>query len=244
MQKKIKSVSVVLPTFNERGNIGPLLEAIVRVFGNAQISDYQVIVVDDDSRDGTRELVQARQEQNPRIELHVRKNARGLATAVRYGLERTRCDIVLMMDSDYNHDPSDLPQFLEKIEEGYEVVVGSRYVKGGFMESSVLRHYLSMIFNIFVQAMLGLKTKDNLSGYIAMQRAILQRIDMDRVFIGFGEFHIPLIFQIQKMGLRVCEVPVVYGERQYGKSKFHPVRNLINYTKIIFKIRAEWGHCR
>jgi dolichol-phosphate mannosyltransferase len=243
MPKSFESVSLILPTYNERGNVGPLLEALERVFRDAGIGRWQVIVVDDDSRDGTRELVKAAQEREPRIELHVRKGARGLATAVRHGLERASGQVLVMMDSDYNHDPVDLPRFFAKLEEGHEVVVGSRYVEGGFMESSVLRHYLSKWFNMFACAVLGLKTKDNLSGFIAMRREVLQGVDMDRVFVGFGEFHMPLIFLFQKAGRRIVEVPVIYGERQYGKSKFHPVKNLVNYTRIIFRIRSAWGRC-
>jgi len=243
MPRSFRSVSLVLPTYNEKGNIGPLLEAVQRVFRDAGVN-YQVLVIDDDSRDGTRELVSAFCDKDPHIELHVRKGERGLASAVRAGIQRAKNEILILMDSDYNHDPMDLPRFFAKLDEGCDVVVGSRYVKGGFMESSVLRHYLSMAFNAFVCTTLGLKTRDNLSGFIAMRRDLLKELDLEKIFVGFGEFHIPLIFQLQKRGWRIAEIPVIYGERQYGKSKFHPIRNIINYTKITLKVRAQWGRLR
>ncbi len=243
MPRSFKSVSVILPTYNEKGNIGSLLKAISDQMKKEHIDDYQIIVVDDDSRDGTREVVTSFQAENPKIELYVRKGARGLATAVRYGIDRSSKEILMLMDSDYNHDPADLPGFFSSLDAGYDVVVGSRYIKGGFMESSVLRHYLSMCFNIFVQSMLNIHTKDNLSGFLAIRRTALESIDLDAVFVGFGEFHIPLIYQLQKKRSRIMEIPVIYGERQYGRSKFHPIKNIINYTKLTLKIRAKWGRC-
>lgn len=202
------------------------------------IKDFELLVIDDNSNDGTPQAVEEFMKNEGRVQLTVRKSGRGLASAVRAGIEMSQGEIVVLMDTDFNHNPKDVGRLLEPVG-GVDIVVGSRYIKGGFMESSWIRHYLSYFFNLFIRWYLGLKTTDNLSGFIAMKREILQRMDMNLIFSGFGEYHIRFIYWAFLKGYKVLEIPVVYSERSYGKSKFKPLENLINYTIAVIRTKKE-----
>lgn len=230
-------ISVILPTYNEKGNIVPLMQKLAQGLRPAG-REFELVVVDDNSPDGTADAVREMQKDMREIRLIVRTNESGLASAVRRGIEEAKGDIIVLMDTDFNHDPFDVPKLVAGLSAS-DIVVGSRYIKGGEMEYSFLRHYLSLFFNLFVRAMLGLKTTDNLSGFMAVKKEIFETIDMDQVFQGFGEFHIPFIWMAHDRGYKISEIPVIYKDRTYGTSKFKPVENLINYTKTVLKVRAH-----
>lgn len=230
-------ISVILPTYNEKGNIPKLTEKLaeaLRKDGRA----FELLVIDDNSPDGTADAVRETAKAVPEIRLIVRTGEKGLASAVRRGIEESKGDILVLMDTDFNHDPFDVPKLLAGMET-CDIVVGSRYLKGGLMEYSWLRHYLSWFFNLFVRVMLGLKTTDNLSGFMAVKREVFTGMNLDEIFQGFGEFHIPFIWLAHRKNLKISEIPVIYQDRTYGTSKFKPVENLINYTKTVLKVRAH-----
>ena len=231
-------VSVVLPTYNEKGNIIRLLEQLIVTLDGILINDFELLVIDDDSSDGTSQAVKEFMGSDDRVKLNVRKNVRGLASAVRTGIEMSQGEIVVLMDTDFNHNPKDVRRLVEPVGD-YDIVVGSRYIKGGFMESSVIRHYLSYFFNLFIRSYLGLETMDNLSGFIAIKREVINKIDMNLVFSGFGEYHIRFIYWAFLRGYKILEIPVVYNERSYGKSKFKPLENLTNYTVTVIQTKKD-----
>lgn len=230
-------ISVVLPTYNEKGNIVRLMQLLAQALRTAG-REFELIVVDDNSPDGTADAVREAQKETREIRLIVRTNESGLASAVRRGIEESKGEIVVLMDTDFNHDPFDVPKLVAGLPAS-DIVVGSRYIKGGEMEYSFLRHYLSLFFNLFVRAMLGLKTTDNLSGFMAVKKEIFKKLNLDEIFQGFGEFHIPFIWMAHDRGYKISEIPVIYKDRTYGTSKFKPVENLINYTKTVLKVRAH-----
>lgn len=231
-------VTVILPTYNEKGNIIALIRELKKELSNHWQGRVEFVVIDDNSPDGTAQVVEELARTMPEIRLFVRKDERGLASAVKKGILEARGEILILMDTDFNHRPSDVPRLLEKFHDN-DIVVGSRYIKGGWMESSWIRHYLSCFFNLFVRLSLGLRTTDNLSGFIAVKKSIFNTINLDEIFQGFGEYHIPFIWIAHQKNLRIREIPVIYNERTYGKSKFRPIENLINYTKTVLKLRAE-----
>ena len=124
--------SIILPTYNERENITELIQAIHTVMDGWDF-DYQMVIVDDNSPDGTAAAVQRSFGGDERVALHVRTEGRGLATAIRYGIERAEGDIIVCMDTDFNHDPAMIPQMV-KFLEFYDMVIGSRFVMRGGME--------------------------------------------------------------------------------------------------------------
>ena len=178
-------VSVILPTYNERDGIAELVAEIVAIARAARL-DFEVLLVDDDSPDGTGAHVEEAFRAEPAVRVHVRRGERGLASAIHRGIVDARGDFVVVMDSDGNHDPALLPLML-RCAEDFDVVIGSRYVLGGGMLTSAFRYWASYAFNILIRVVLGLRIHDNLSGYLAFRRTLLDGLDAGRTFYGYGD---------------------------------------------------------
>jgi dolichol-phosphate mannosyltransferase len=235
VKREIRTLSVVLPTYNERENVVPLLEELLRLGG----PDVEIVVVDDDSPDGTAEAVTQRFAGEPRVRVAVRKADRGLAKSIRRGIEEARGDAVLVMDTDFNHDPEMVPLMRDLL--GYfDVVVGSRFIVGGGMED-VFRYYCSWLYNIGVRAALGTRVQDNLSGFFAMRRDQLRELDWDNVFHGYGDYFFRLLHEATGLGMSMIEVPVFYRLRAGGESKTRYVKVLTDYTTALLRIVAVSG---
>jgi dolichol-phosphate mannosyltransferase len=170
------------------------------------------------------------------VRIRVRRGERGLASAIRRGIAEARGDVVVVMDSDGNHDPALLPLMVRCAEE-FDVVIGSRYVLGGGMPYSALRYWGSYAFNVVIRAVLGLRIHDNLSGYLAFRRSLLDRLDADRIFYGYGDYAIRLLHQLVRRGGRVLEIPTVYGLRKGGESKTRVLAYLWTYLASVLRLR-------
>ncbi len=229
--------SVVLPTYNEAANIVPLVRELL---AQTQAGGFalQVVVVDDDSPDGTAALVAEAFAGDPRVKLVVRRGERGLASAILRGVRESDQEVLVFMDTDFNHHPRHLPALLGLLS-SCQVAVGSRYVPGGGMNTSRLRYHLSHLFNLLVRFILGVKTRDNLSGFIAIRRQDLMRFDLDHIFQGYGDYAIRLLYQAQRAGLVVKETPVVYEERLGGESKTRFVSTFLLYLRETLALRRS-----
>jgi len=226
------NISVVLPTYCERNNIVDLIDAI-----EAETAPHaerlQIVVVDDNSPDGTAEAVQRRiQKPGPaHIDLHVRAEERGLASAIKYGLQRCQGDVVVVMDTDFNHDPQMIPQMIELLKY-YDLVIGSRFVMGGGMDEE-LRYKFSFLYNLFIRVTIRTQIQDNLSGFFAMRRDKLMALDLDRIFRGYGEYFIRLLYVAWRQHYKMLEVPVFYVLRRHGQSKSRFLNMLRDYTLCV-----------
>jgi dolichol-phosphate mannosyltransferase len=227
-------VSVILPTYKERNNIAPLIEAIQNALDKAGIS-YEVLVVDDDSPDGTAQVVRERFGDDPRVRLFVRTEEHGLATAIAYGIHKAEGDCVAVMDTDFNHDPAMLPQMV-KFLEYYDIIIGSRFVMGGGMEE-LWRYYASFIFNLFVRIVLRTQIQDNLCGFFTINREKLLTMDITCIFQGYGEYFMHLLFLAWKKHYTMLEVPTFYKLRLHGKSKSRFFQMLVSYTWTALQVR-------
>jgi len=238
----IMKVSVILQTYNEANNIVPLMEAIEEYLGLAQVP-YELIVVDDNSPDGTAQIVAERAKANPNIRPLVRTQERGLGTAIKYGIRHANGEVIAVMDTDFNHDPKMLPQMV-KFLEYYDIIIGSRFTMGGGMEDNT-RYYSSFLYNIFVRLILRTQVQDNLSGFFTMRRDKLLRMDLDYIFRGYGEWFMRLLFLAWREGYSMLEVPVFYVLRRHGQSKSRFVRMITDYTKTVINLRLgdwkRWG---
>jgi dolichol-phosphate mannosyltransferase len=228
-------VSVVLPTYNERDGIGELVEEILAITRAARLP-AEVLVVDDDSPDGTAGHVEERFRTDPAVRVHVRRGERGLASAIRRGITEARGDVVVVMDSDGNHDPALLP-LMVRCADDFDVVVGSRYVLGGGMLTSAFRYWASYAFNILIRVVLGLRIHDNLSGYLAFRRTLLDGMNPDTIFYGYGDYAIRLLHQVVRRGNRVLEIPTVYRFRKGGESKTRFFAYFWTYLASVFRLR-------
>lgn len=230
--------SVILPTYNERDNIVELVHAIQRHL-ESQDFCYQVIIVDDNSPDGTAGVVRAAFGHDPRVRLNVRTGERGLATALRYGAEHSDGEVLVFMDTDFNHDPAAIPQLI-KFLEYYDVVIGSRFVMRGGMEDGV-RYVFSFIYNLGLRFLFGTRVWDNLSGFFAIYRQRLFELDLDQIFYGYGDYFIRLLMVGWRRGWRMLEIPVFYRLRTHGHSKTQFIRTFTQYTISIVKLRLNLG---
>lgn len=208
---------ICLPTYDERENLGPILEAI-----HAAVPEVDVLVVDDNSPDGTGRLADELAARDPRVKVLHRPGKAGLGRAYLAGfawaLERGY-DLVLEMDADFSHDPRYLPVLLERAREA-DLVLGSRYVRGGgTVNWGVGRKIVSRGGSLYARAILGVGVRDLTGGFKCFRREVLEAIDLPSVECSGYAFQIELTFRALRRGFRVVEVPIVFADRRVGRSK-------------------------
>jgi dolichol-phosphate mannosyltransferase len=208
---------IVIPTYNERENIARLIEEV-----QDQAPGADVLIIDDNSPDGTGQLIDSLAATNPRLRALHRPGKLGLGTAYvlgfRYAIEQGY-DLVFEMDADYSHDPRYLPSFLAAAESA-DLVIGSRYVPGGDTPDwSALRKFISGGGNIFARAVLRIPVKDCTSGYRCYRTAALRTLNLDAIRAQGYAFQVEMAYNFWKSGYRVREVPIVFVDRRVGKSK-------------------------
>jgi len=237
-------VSIILPTYNERDNICDLIDAIGREMTPGGL-EWEVLVVDDSSPDGTAEAVRQRYDLaaagvNGPVKLHVRSRDKGLAQAIRYGLEQASGRTLVVMDTDFNHDPAMIPQMVDLLRY-YDLVIGSRFVMGGGMEDAI-RYRLSLLYNVFIRLLFYTQIQDNLSGFFAVRRETLFPLQpkFDRIFYGYGDYFIRLLLLAWRNDWKILEVPVFYILRRHGESKTGFWDVFRDYTLAVVKLRL-WG---
>lgn len=234
-------LSLILPTFNERHAAPRLLHEIDSVLGASRI-DYEALVLDDASPDGTADVVAEAFSGNGRVRVIRRHGPRGLAFAIREGIESARGDVIVVMDSDFNHDPRALADLLRPLDL-VELVSGSRFAPGGGMYSFG-RYAGSFVMNLFLRLVLRTQIQDNLSGYFAIRREDLLRLPADEIFFGYGDYYFRLLWYARRAGLRILEVPVVYRSREGGSSKTPLVRTTWRYTVAAIRFRTRAATAR
>ena len=213
---------MIIPTYNELANI----ESIIRfVFGLGQ--DFHILVVDDNSPDGTADTVRALQPVFPgTLFLEERKGKLGLGTAYIHGFRwalRNGYQYIFEMDADFSHNPRDLQRLYEACRDrGADVAVGSRYTSGGRVENWPLdRNLLSKSAAIYTQMITWMPVKDPTAGFVCYRREVLETINLNRIrFVGYA-FQIEMKFAAWKLGFRIEEVPIVFTDRKLGVSKMN-----------------------
>ncbi|MGC9523198.1 MAG: polyprenol monophosphomannose synthase, partial [Anaerolineae bacterium] len=210
---------IIVPTYNEKENIEPLVVQLL-----SQPLDLGVIVVDDNSPDGTGEIADRLAAEHPdRVQVIHREGKLGLGTAYIAGFRRAMAegvDTIITMDADFSHPPDRIPSMVAKIEEGYDLVIGSRYVPGGrAVECTLPRRILSWGANAFARTLLSLKAHDTTAGFRCYRREVLASIALDQIFSDGYSFLMEMLYKVQQQGWRIGEVPIVFHNRQQGVSK-------------------------
>jgi dolichol-phosphate mannosyltransferase len=205
-------VSIILPTYNEKDNI---LRLIPQVLDNVK-GELEVIVVDDNSPDGTWKIVEEIEDE--RIRLIRRMDERGLASAIRKGIESSSGDIVVIMDTDFSHPPETVPDLIAATRD-FHIARGSRYVDGGCMESSKKRIFLSKMTNLFAKLMLGFDIKDYTTNFFAARREVFDDIKILDRWGMHGNYSIGLLYVAKKKGYEIKEVPFICRDRTAGTTK-------------------------
>ena len=225
---------VIVPTYNEAENIR---ELVPRVLG--QDPGMEILVVDDNSTDGTGALVEEIRVTEPRLHILHRPQKLGLGTAYvagfRYALEHGY-DLVFEMDADFSHDPDSIPAFLEAVKDN-DLVLGSRYLNGVTVVNWPLsRLILSYGANLYTRIITGMPLKDATGGFKCFRRTTLERVDLDRVRSdGYG-FQIEMNFKVWRQGLRIKEIPILFVDRRVGISKMNR-RIIWEAMWLVWKLR-------
>ena len=223
---------VCLPTYDERENLEPMLRALGEVLGPHD----RVLVIDDNSPDGTGELADRLAEELPFVEVLHRERKDGLGRAYiagfRVALERG-AELVLELDCDFSHDPNDVPRLIEAAGSA-DLVLGSRYVPGGGVRDwGGFRRLISRGASLYTQLLL-MPVKDATGGFKCFRREVLERLDLDAITSRGYMFQIETTFRARRAGFRVVEIPIVFSDREVGGSKM--TRGIV--AEAIWKVPA------
>ncbi len=217
---KSRHILVIIPTYNEIENIQRIIDAVL-----AQGDDFHVLIVDDNSPDGTAQVVKDHQSFNGRVHILEREGKLGLGTAYiagfKYGIKEGY-DFILEMDADFSHDPNTLQSLVGRCKKEADICVGSRYIKGGGIKNwSKYRLFLSFGASIYVRLLTSLPVKDPTAGFICYRRKVLETIDLEKIkFIGYA-FQIEMKYAAHTLGFRIEEEPITFKDREEGTSKMN-----------------------
>jgi dolichol-phosphate mannosyltransferase len=226
---------IILPTYNERENLQPLVREIL------DRGPYDILIVDDNSPDGTGKVADKLVEAHSgRVFAMHRKAKQGLGraytAAFKWGLERDY-DVIFQMDADFSHDPAHLSQFMREIQNGADVVLGSRRVSGGGTRNwSVLRQLISRGGSLYARAILGSPYRDLTSGYKAFRREVLEELDLEDIRSNGYSFQIEVTHHAHQMGFRIRETPIIFVDRKVGNSKMSG-KIMLEAMAVVWKIR-------
>ena len=229
----VPAVSVIVPAYNEADSIVVLITDILR----SAPHDCEVVLVDDDSPDGTAARARDAFSGDARVRVIVRTADRGFAKSIRAGIEAARAPLVLVMDSDFNHDPADIPRLLG-VSPYADIVSGSRFAPGGNMPDRS-RYLASLLYNVAIRVILRTQVQDNLCGFFVMRRELVVALPLDAIFFGFGDYFYRLIHFAQRRRYSIIEIPIILGARRAGTAKNRVVRTFVRYTIALIRFRAE-----
>lgn len=212
-----KKALVIIPTYNERENIAEVIRRVL-----VQSPNIDVLVVDDNSPDGTAEIVEQLSREEPRVRLIRRKEKMGLGTAYlegfRYGLQNGY-HYLLEMDADLSHDPDEIPHFLKEINEAH-LVIGSRYLTGvNVVNWPLSRLLLSYFASVYVRLITGLPLKDATSGFKCYRREVLESLNLNNITTSGYGFQVEMKWRTWMEGFKLKEIPIIFVDRTVGKSK-------------------------
>jgi dolichol-phosphate mannosyltransferase len=213
---QVPKAVVCLPTYNELENLEPMLRAL----GD---KDVRVLVIDDNSPDGTGQLADRLAEELAYVDVLHREHKEGLGPAYLAGFRRALADgaeVVLEMDCDFSHDPNEVPRLLEAVQGGADLALGSRYVPGGGVRNwGLLRRLISAGGSFYARVILGVNIHDLTGGFKCYRRAVLETIDLDAIESKGYAFQIETTYRVLRAGFHVVEVPITFADREVGGSK-------------------------
>lgn len=227
---------VIIPTYNELENIPRIIPAVL-----SQDASINILIVDDGSPDGTASYVKEQMKINNRIHILEREKKMGLGTAYIAGFKyalQNNYDFIFEMDADFSHDPNELKNFLMAIKEN-DLVLGSRYINGvRVLNWPMARLLLSFFASVYTRIITGMPIKDATGGFKCFRRKVLESIDLDKVKSNGYSFQIEMTFKAYCKGFRIKEIPIVFIDREKGKSKMSKkiVREAVT---MVWKLRLQ-----
>lgn len=227
---------IIIPTYNELDNLPKLLPEVL-----SKNSEINVLIVDDNSPDGTAAFVENEMKNNDRIHLIKRSSKQGLGTAYiagfKYALQKN-FELIFEMDADFSHDPKEIPRFLDEIKNS-ELVIGSRYINGvNVINWPMRRLLLSSFANVYTRIITGMPVHDATGGYKCFRRKVLESINLDQVKSNGYAFQIEMNFKAWKKGFKVKEIPIIFVDRMKGQSKMS--RKIVREAvTMVWKLRIK-----
>jgi dolichol-phosphate mannosyltransferase len=213
---QVPKAVVCLPTYNERENLEPMLRAL----GD---KDVRVLVIDDNSPDGTGELADRLAAELGYVDVLHRESKEGLWPAYLAGFRRaltSEAELILEMDCDFSHDPDYVPRLIAAVDDGADLALGSRYVPGGGVRDwGLLRRFISAGGSFYARIILGVKVRDLTGGFKCYRRAVLETIELEAVDTKGYAFQIETTYRTLRAGFEVVEVPITFADREVGGSK-------------------------
>ena len=234
---------IVLPTYNERKNIEVLIPQLENVFKDIKKHDMHILVVDDNSPDKTSDSVKTLQKKYKNLHL-LTGEKKGLGVAYLRGFKQAttelNADVMFMMDSDLSHPPRLVPSFMENIDKGYDLVIGSRYIKGGATPDwSLKRKVVSKLGNFFARIVAGLyKVHDCTTGFRAIKTDVFKKVNLNNLNTRGYAFLSTLLYELLGSGAKVKEIPLVFYDRKYGQTKLNK-SDMVEFFFNAFRLRFK-----
>jgi dolichol-phosphate mannosyltransferase len=230
---------IILPTFNEKENLAHLVQEIFSL----AINGLRVIIVDDNSPDGTGQIADMLAKGNACVSVVHRQKKEGLGPAYIAGFKEALKDhdvaYIFEMDADFSHQPKYIPDMLRKIKEA-DLVLGSRYMPGGGVQNwGWLRRYISWQANVIIRLLLGIPVADLTGGFKCFSRNVLEQIDLGAIESSGYNFQIEMTYKAFKKGFHIVELPIIFVERRAGRSKFSAAIAFESFWKVI-KLKFSW----
>jgi len=231
-------ISVMTPTYNEAENVPKLIGFLHEVLkGNS----FEIIVIDDNSPDGTAEVIRKLSSRYENIKLMCRRAKMGIGSAYKDGFKLSSGDIVTYMDADLSHDPRDLPKLINALKNA-DMAVGSRFMKGGGIIGWGWHRYLTNLgANLLARLILRLDVKDTTSGYKVYKRKTFEKLVSMSNFGGFTDFDEEMLYLAKKHGVKVKEIPITFVNRELGNSKLG-LRDILSFIQALLSVRLRWNH--
>lgn len=226
---------IVIPTYNERANITRLIPALF----DLKIPELEVIIVDDNSPDETADVAQSFREKYP-VYVIKRQRKLGIGTAYVDGFKKALvlgAEIIFEMDADFSHNPVDVPRLITTLENGADLAIGSRRVKGGkIIGWGPRRHLTSFVAMSVARFVLGLKTKDVTAGFRAYRRQVLETILQTEITSNGYAFQEEILYRVEKNKFSISEIPVIFTDRTSGKSKLSS-QDIWEFFRVMWRLR-------
>jgi len=229
-------ISIVVASYNELDNMTKLIPKLESIFCEEHLQG-EIVVVDDNSPDGTAALVRGLSSQYGNIRLLVRPKKLGPGSAFADGYKLARGEIVIGMDTDFSHDPSDIPRFISKISEGFDIVLASRYIKGGRYEVSSLqtlkKSLASRLGNVLIRIISGVPMHDFTTSYRAIRREVISNVQVESKG---NSFFMEFVVRAYRSGYNMVEIPINFKDRVTGKSKLKLGKQSLTLIKELTKL--------
>lgn len=237
----MSKITVIIPTYNERDSISRLIDALEDEFKIIKHHQCGILIVDGNSPDGTAESVKNKMKFYNNINLIIEKEKRGLGMAyisgMKYAMEKLDAGAIIEFDGDFQHDPKDIKRLVAEFDNGYDYVIGSRYVPGGEIPGhwAFYRKFLSRFGSLFAKTMLQLPTNDNTSGLkLSRVKNFAEQLPLDenKILSRRHAYKIHLLYEMVKMGAKTKEIPIKFLEREGGSSK-SSIEDIIESFKVV-----------